>query len=87
MKAIYRFLYFCGIISVLHFADMILIMIPRFLKKRFLKASSATPTDSSVATKATTHHAKDADQAVDIYADDDKPVSYTHLTLPTNREV
>ncbi len=85
MKAIYRFLYFCGIISVLHFADMILIMIPRFLKKRFSKASSATPADSSVATKATTYHAKDADQAVDIYADDDKLASTSYSKAPISQ--
>jgi len=85
MKAIYRFLYFCGIISVLHFADMILIMIPRFLKKRFSKASSATPADSSVATKATTHHAKDADQVADIYADDDKLASTSYSKAPISQ--
>jgi len=78
-------MYFCGIISVLHFADMILIMIPRFLKKRFSRSSSAKTSDNSAASEAHHQNTQEANENIDVYDDNDKLASTSYSKTPISQ--
>lgn len=64
---------------------MILIMIPRFLKKRLSKLSSATPSDTSAASKAHNNNTQAADENIDVYDDNDKLASISYSQAPISQ--
>ncbi|MGM8885081.1 glycerol-3-phosphate 1-O-acyltransferase PlsB [Psychrobacter sp. 1U2] len=60
-------------------------MIPRFLKKRFFRSSSAKTSDTSAASEAHNDTTQDADKNIDVYADDHKLANTSYSKAPISQ--